>query len=294
MPDSFERAQETETDGSGSKSSRNSAPVSADSTARTEDFAAPEMERSVLACVLADPDCINTVSMLLGVHMPAKDSAGAGKTSVGAFERNARIMFRDPKHAEIYQSMLEVYSTGRKPDLLSVEDHLRRSGRLEMVGGADALLHRVRIKPQQGTAHKQEDPDGGDEDDAGVGGQGPIGFHDPTVIAAEDFRIPVSLLGVVGPQHQQDDVRIPREALPVNALVDIRSIGIETGRGIVVSEIADFIILAQLFLQHGGIALLPGIQQRESPGDAVPYACDADHGTNIRLLREILYLCRPE
>ena len=140
MPDSFERAQETETDGSGSKSSRNSAPVSADSTARTEDFAAPEMERSVLACVLADPDCINTVSMLLGVHMPAKDAAGAGKTSVGAFERNARIMFRDPKHAEIYQSMLEVYSTGRKPDLLSVEDHLRRSGRLEMIGGADALL----------------------------------------------------------------------------------------------------------------------------------------------------------
>ena len=36
--------------------------------------------------------------------------------------------------------MLEVYSTGRKPDLLSVEDHLRRSGRLEMVGGADAPL----------------------------------------------------------------------------------------------------------------------------------------------------------
>ena len=140
MPDSFERAQETETDGSGSKSSRNSAPVSADSTARTEDFAAPEMERSVLACVLADPDCINTVSMLLGVHVPAKDAAGAGKTSAGAFERNARIMFRDPKHAEIYQSMLEIYATGRKPDLLSVEDHLRRSGRLEMIGGADALL----------------------------------------------------------------------------------------------------------------------------------------------------------
>ena len=109
---------------------------------QTADYADYEMERSVLACILADPGCINTVSSMLGVRIrpsaQGKDSAESDQTG---FARNAKIMFRDPKHAAIYQSMLEVNSrTGNPPDLLSIEDNLRRSGRLEMVGGVGALL----------------------------------------------------------------------------------------------------------------------------------------------------------
>jgi replicative DNA helicase len=100
------------------------------------------MERSVLACILADPGCINTVSSLLGVRVrPAAQGKSSDENDQTGFARNAKIMFRDPKHAAIYQSMLEVNSrTGAPPDLLSIEDNLRRSGRLEMVGGVGALL----------------------------------------------------------------------------------------------------------------------------------------------------------
>jgi len=109
---------------------------------QTADYADYEMERSVLACILADPGCITTVSTMLGVRvLPAAQGKAGADGDLSGFARNARIMFRDPKHAAIYQSMLEVNSaTGNPPDLLSVEDNLRRSGRLDMIGGSGALL----------------------------------------------------------------------------------------------------------------------------------------------------------
>ena len=109
---------------------------------QTADYADYGVERSVLACILADPGCINTVSSMLGVRVrPSTQGKNAAESDLTGFARNAKIMFRDPKHAAIYQSMLEVNSrTGNPPDLLSIEDNLRRSGRLEMVGGVDALL----------------------------------------------------------------------------------------------------------------------------------------------------------
>ena len=110
---------------------------------RTADYADYGMERSVLACVLADPGCITTVSTLLGVRLQPASKPGKGDRDgdMTGFARNAKVMFRDPKHAAIYQAMLEVNSaTGRPPDVLSIEDNLRRAGRLDMVGGADALL----------------------------------------------------------------------------------------------------------------------------------------------------------
>ena len=144
MPDRSDHAQGAGAAGSGEASSRNAvsaASSSLSSIPQTADYADYEMERSVLACILADPGCINTVATKLGVQF--RPSA-KGKTAEGdqtGFARNAKIMFRDPKHAAIYQSMLEVNSrTGNPPDLLSVEDNLRRSGRLEMVGGPEALL----------------------------------------------------------------------------------------------------------------------------------------------------------
>ena len=145
MPDRFDHAQGAGAAGSGEVSSRNAvsaASSSSDSMLRTADYADYGMERSVLACILSDPGCINTVSSMLGVRVrPPSQGKNAAEGDLTGFARNAKIMFRDPKHAAIYQSMLEVNSkTGNPPDLLSIEDNLRRSGRLEMVGGVDALL----------------------------------------------------------------------------------------------------------------------------------------------------------
>ena len=144
MPDRSDHAQGAGAAGSGEVSSRNavSAASSSSSVPRTADYADYGVERSVLACILADPGCINTVSSMLGVRVrPPAQGKNVPEGELTGFARNAKIMFRDPKHAAIYQSMLEVNSrTGNPPDLLSIEDNLRRSGRLEMVGGVGALL----------------------------------------------------------------------------------------------------------------------------------------------------------
>ena len=145
MPDRSDHAKGAGADGSGEKSSRNAvsaASSSSGSIPTTADYADYAMERSVLACILADPGCITTVSTLLGVRvLPAAQGKAGADSDLSGFARNAKIMFRDPKHAAIYQSMLEVNSTtGNPPDLLSVEDNLRRSGRLDMIGGVGTLL----------------------------------------------------------------------------------------------------------------------------------------------------------
>ena len=145
MPDRSDHARGAGAAGSGETSSRNAvsaASSSSSSIPQTADYADYEMERSVLACILVDPGCINTVSSMLGVRIrPSAQGKNAAESDQTGFARNAKIMFRDPKHAAIYQSMLEVNSrTGNPPDLLSIEDDLRRSGRLEMVGGVGALL----------------------------------------------------------------------------------------------------------------------------------------------------------
>jgi len=146
MPDRFDHAQGAGAAGSGEDSSRNA--VSAASSAsgaapQAADYADYEVERSVLACILADPGCINTVTAMLGVRIrPAAQGKNAPDSDLTGFARNAKIMFRDPKHAAIYQSILEVKSKSPNdsPDMLSIEDNLRRSGKLEMVGGVEALL----------------------------------------------------------------------------------------------------------------------------------------------------------
>lgn len=145
MPDHPDHALGAGADGSGERrSSRNAvsaAPSSSGPLPQTADYADYGMERSVLACILSDPSCINTVSTMLGVRMRAPSGKGNADADLTGFARNARIMFRDPKHAAIYQAMLEVNSkTGKPPDILSIEDNLRRTGRLETVGGMEALL----------------------------------------------------------------------------------------------------------------------------------------------------------
>ena len=146
MPDRFDHAQGAGAAGSGEDSSRNAVSAASSSSGaipQAADYADYEVERSVLACILADPGCINTVTAMLGVRIrPAAQGKNAPDGDLTGFARNARIMFRDPKHAAIYQSILEVKSKSPNdsPDLLSIEDNLRRSGKLEMVGGVEALL----------------------------------------------------------------------------------------------------------------------------------------------------------
>ncbi len=146
MPDRSGHAQGAGAAGSGEDSSRNAvSAASSNSIPQTADYADYEVERSVLACILADPSCTNTVASMLGVQFRTSQQGkgkGASGSDMSEFARNAKIMFRDPKHAAIYQSILEVKSKSPNdsPDLLSIEDSLRRSGKLEMVGGVEALL----------------------------------------------------------------------------------------------------------------------------------------------------------
>ena len=146
MPDRSDHAHGAGAAGSGEDSSRNAVSAASSSSGaipQAADYADYEVERSVLACILADPGCINTVTAMLGVRIrPAAQGKNAPDGDLTGFARNARIMFRDPKHAAIYQSILEVKSKSPNdsPDLLSIEDNLRRSGKLEMVGGVEALL----------------------------------------------------------------------------------------------------------------------------------------------------------
>ncbi len=147
MPDRYDHAQEgAGPAGSGENSSRNAVSAASSSSGaipQAADYADYEVERSVLACILADPTCINTVTSMLGVRIrAAAQGKNAPDSELTGFARNAKIMFRDPKHAAIYQSILEVKSKSPNdsPDLLSIEDNLRRSGKLEMVGGVETLL----------------------------------------------------------------------------------------------------------------------------------------------------------
>ncbi len=146
MPDRFDHAQGAGAAGSGEDSSRNAVSAASSSQSaipQAADYADYEVERSVLACILADPGCINTVTAMLGVRIrAAAQGKNAPDSDLTGFARNAKIMFRDPKHAAIYQSILEVKSKSPNdsPDLLSIEDNLRRSGKLEMIGGVEALL----------------------------------------------------------------------------------------------------------------------------------------------------------
>ena len=73
MPDRFDHAQGAGAAGSGEDSSRNAVSAASSSQSaipQAADYADYGMERSVLACILADPDCINTVSTMLGVRLP--------------------------------------------------------------------------------------------------------------------------------------------------------------------------------------------------------------------------------
>ncbi|MBR2434490.1 MAG: replicative DNA helicase, partial [Lentisphaeria bacterium] len=108
------------------------------------DFADIKTEQAVLAAILSDPASLNTVVSILGgvsdneAGKKKKPVQGDGQPSF--FQRVARMLFRDPKHAMIYEAILELQAKQSSVDTLSLSEHLQRAGKLEMIGGLNALL----------------------------------------------------------------------------------------------------------------------------------------------------------
>jgi replicative DNA helicase len=102
-----------------------------------------DAERAVLASVLLEPD---TLSEAMSVLTVVSDSSASGQASskgaVGEdhFRRLSLTIFRDPRHAALYEAMLNLNNKGIGIDILTVSDWLKRNGRLEGVGGQAAIL----------------------------------------------------------------------------------------------------------------------------------------------------------
>ena len=129
------------------------APVAADYRPRTLKIASAdalpfdlEAEKSVLSAVFLDPTNFTTVSSILGNVASAdnkkKKSVRENTPAIGNpfFRRVASTMFHEPMHAAIYEAMLNLSEGKLAIDVLSVSDWLTRAGRLEMIGGLEALL----------------------------------------------------------------------------------------------------------------------------------------------------------
>ena len=118
------------------------------STGPAADFADYRTEQAVLAAILVEPSSLNTVLSILGgvedtssaPAGPVRKAPGEKKRDQSPFQRMARMIFRDPKHALIYESVLELQARQSSIDVLSLADHLRRTNRLEMAGGENSLL----------------------------------------------------------------------------------------------------------------------------------------------------------
>lgn len=114
------------------------------------EYADFDTERAVLACILSDPDCMNTVMTVFGGLQPISHRDTRKKTGKknsddlkeSVQEGLAGMLFRDPRHAAIFQAVLELNNGDKniRPDILSVQDALIRKNRLEQIGGLDALL----------------------------------------------------------------------------------------------------------------------------------------------------------
>lgn len=129
------------------------APAAADYHPRTLKIASAdalpfdlEAEKSVLSAIFLDPTNFTTVSSILGSVASAdskkKKSARENTPAIGNpfFRRVAATMFHEPMHAAIYEAMLNLSEGKLAIDVLSVSDWLTRAGRLEMIGGLEALL----------------------------------------------------------------------------------------------------------------------------------------------------------
>jgi replicative DNA helicase len=74
----------------------------------------------------------------------ASSAGRKGRVAPGAeneyFRRISHTVFRDPKHASVYEALLHLHEKGVGIDILTVSDWLGRHGRLEGVGGQVGIL----------------------------------------------------------------------------------------------------------------------------------------------------------
>lgn len=104
-----------------------------------------EAEKSVLSAIFLDPTNFTTVSSILGSVASSEKKKKYAKDVVPSmgnpfFRRVASTMFHEPMHAAIYEAMLNLSEGKLAIDVLSVSDWLSRAGRLEMIGGLEALV----------------------------------------------------------------------------------------------------------------------------------------------------------
>ena len=105
-----------------------------------------EAEKAVLSAIFLDPANFTTVSSILGSVSGSVDekrkkfSKDASVIGNPFFQRVAATMFREPVHAAIYEAMLNLSESKLEIDVLSVSDWLSRAGRLDMIGGTEALI----------------------------------------------------------------------------------------------------------------------------------------------------------
>ncbi len=102
-----------------------------------------ETEKAVISSLLAEPETLQTVLPLLNSQQES-DSKVKKKQKAGEYNsfyhQVAGMMFRDPKHALVYEAILEVYAEKNCMDILTVADYLQRTNRLAVVGGMDYLM----------------------------------------------------------------------------------------------------------------------------------------------------------
>jgi len=83
-----------------------------------------EAERAVLGAMLRSADAV----MLAQESLSSED-------------------FYEPAHAELYSAMLAIAANGRPVDVVTLDEELRRRGRLDALGGLDTLIDLSRSVP---------------------------------------------------------------------------------------------------------------------------------------------------
>lgn len=105
-----------------------------------------DTEKAVIASLLAEPETLQTAIPLLNCTGTNDDEGKKKKKNLpqeqdsSVFRKTASVIFKDPKHALIYEAILDVASKQDVADILSVSDYLQKKDRLAAIGGIDYLM----------------------------------------------------------------------------------------------------------------------------------------------------------
>ncbi len=112
-----------------------------------------ETERNVLACILADPNCIVSVMEIFSGVAPISGEIDL-KSKIKKIQKNeatraycdsvSSLLFYDPKYREIFSSILSLYHADKDlkkgVDILSIHADLVQNEKSEAIGGMQTLL----------------------------------------------------------------------------------------------------------------------------------------------------------